>query len=126
MSMVEGSVPPYQGVPLSELLNDSAKKKKRGYVPLVTTLRLYAGWLLGWYLLLYAVGGYAATRSLPFSIPFVVELLPSPIVATIAFAVFAFLLLTSLHRALKLKAGAGVLFSLILIALVGLFWVNVQ
>ncbi len=69
------------------------------YYPVVDTLRLYAGWLLAWYFLIYAFGSYQSTRALPFRIPYLDDLFSSPIVLTFTFGAFLFLLLSALHRA---------------------------
>ena len=40
--------------------------KKAPYLPLIDTLRLYAGWLLAWYGLVFAIGAYQYRGILPF------------------------------------------------------------
>ncbi|MDD4319499.1 MAG: hypothetical protein PHW10_04210 [Candidatus Peribacteraceae bacterium] len=99
--------------------------RERTYAPLTDTFRLYAGWLLGWYFVLFAVGGYQRTRSLPFSVPFVDELLLSPVVVTVSFAVFLFLLATSLHRSTGRHAAHGLLFGLVGAIILAVFVMNV-
>ena len=81
------------------------KKKTRSesdvlYYPIVDTLRLYAGWLLAWYLLVYAFGAYQYTRDVSYRLPYVEALLPpfSPIVLQFSFGAFLFLLLSAFHR----------------------------
>ena len=93
--------------PLSELGSPA-----RAYYPILDTLRLYAGWLLAWYCLVYALGMYQHTRNLPFRIPYVEGLLLSPLVLSFAFATFLFLLFTGIQR------GKGKLSGIIL-AIVG-------
>ena len=61
------------------------KKKKaslnvKQYLPLIDTLRLYAGNLFAWYAIVMALGYYVHVRALPFSIPFVGGLFISSIV----------------------------------------------
>lgn len=68
------------------------------YYPFLDTLRLYAGWLLAWYVLVVALGAYQETKALPFQIPLVEGLWQSAIIIRAAFGVFLFLLFTSLHR----------------------------
>ena len=68
------------------------------YLPIAATLRLYAGWLLAYYAIVYAVGWYAQSRPLPFEIPYVRALLVSPLVLSFTFAAFLFLLMHSLYR----------------------------
>jgi len=77
------------------------KTSKKIYHPLVTTLRLYAGWLLAWYALFVAVGYYVRTRELPWDIPFVAAFAGSSLVFSFIAAIFFFLLLSTVQRALK-------------------------
>ncbi|MBI3332422.1 hypothetical protein HYZ99_05735 [Candidatus Peregrinibacteria bacterium] len=79
------------------------------YFPLLDTLRLYAGWLLSWYFLIFAFGSYAYLRELPWSIPLVSGLFQSPVIISFAFGAFLFLLLTELHRILGKGKWAGLL-----------------
>lgn len=72
--------------------------QKKVYLPIASTLRLYAGWLLAYYAIVYAVGWYAQSRPLPFEIPYVQALLVSPLVLSFTFAAFLFLLMHSLYR----------------------------
>jgi hypothetical protein len=81
------------------------------YYPLVSTLRLYAGWLLAWYGLFVALGFYTHVRTLPWYIPFVEGFYLSPLIFSFVVAIFLFLLLTSVHRALR----GGLFFGVILI-----------
>jgi hypothetical protein len=76
---------------------------KKVYLPIAATLRLYAGWLLAYYALVYAVGWYEHSRTLPFEIPYVEALILSPLVFSFTFAAFLFLIGHSLYRA----AGGG-------------------
>ena len=46
-----------------------SSKRAQGYHPLSDTLRLYAGWLFAWYVVIYALGWYQRTRALPFRMP---------------------------------------------------------
>jgi len=80
------------------------------YFPLLDTLRLYAGWLLAWYCLVYALGHYQYTRPLPFRIPFVEGLFLSPLVLSFTFAAYLFLLLSGIWK----TAGRGILKGLLL------------
>lgn len=81
------------------------------YLPITETLRLYAGWLLAWYLLVYALGAYQSTRQLPFRIPYVEAFLPgnSALVLTFALACFWFLLFTTLRQGLPKHWSVGFL-----------------
>jgi len=71
---------------------------KKIYHPLLSTLRLYAGWLLAWYGLFVALGYYSHVRTLPFNIPFVEAFFLSPLIFTFVVAIFLFLMLTSIKR----------------------------
>ncbi len=97
------------------------------YAPLSETLQLYAGWLLAWYLLVYALGAYQATRALPFRIPFVEALLPPYSSITLAFAVASFFLLLfhGVYTATGKKRLTGVLLAIIGIAALVLYQQNV-
>ncbi len=79
----------------------------RTYHPLTGTLRLYAGWLLAWYGLFVALGYYAYGRVLPFEIPFVEAFFISPLIFSFTVAIFLYLLLTTLHKALHGKLILG-------------------
>ena len=65
------------------------------YLPLHETLRLYAGWLMAWYCLVYALGSYQFFRPLPFRIPLVEGLFLSPLVRSFTLVAFLYLLLGS-------------------------------
>ncbi len=71
------------------------------YHPLASTLRLYAGWLLAWYGLFVALGYYAHTRALPWDLPFVEAFFVSPLIFSFTVAIFLFLMLGSIHRAVN-------------------------
>jgi len=83
------------------------------YFPLLDTLRLYAGWLLAWYCLVYALGSYQHARPLPFRIPFVEGLFLSPLVLSFTWGAYLFLLLTGLWKA----TGKGIIKGLIVTVL---------
>lgn len=70
------------------------------YFPLIDTLRLYAGWLLAWYCLVYALGNYQYARALPFRIPYVEGLFLSPLVLSFTLAAYLFLLFSSIWKIL--------------------------
>ncbi len=86
----------------------STKKKSVDYYPLTDTIRLYAGWLLAWYFLIYMFGAYQFTRALPVKISIVDDLFFSPLILHFAAAAFIFLLLSSVHRVLGRKILLGV------------------
>jgi len=86
---------------------------EKKYVPLLETLTLYAGWLLAWYCLVYALGYYQNTRDLPFRIPFVEGLFLSPLVLSFTLVVFIFLTLKSVKRII----GKGILSSFFLLCI---------
>lgn len=88
------------------------------YHPLFSTLRLYAGWLLAWYAFFVALGYYARVRALPWDIPFVSAFSSSGLVFTFVAGIFLFLLLSTLHRALKGSTLSGVFLSVVWVLLV--------
>lgn len=71
------------------------------YHPLVSTLRLYAGWLLAWYGVFIALGYYAHVRSFSWDIPFVEGFYLSSFIFSFIVAIFLFLLLDEIHRAIR-------------------------
>lgn len=85
----------------------------KSYYRIIETLRLYAGWLLAWYGLIYALGSYQHVRQLPFRIPYAQALFLSPLVLSFCFAAFLFLLLSTMHSiARKGKLIGFILYSL--------------
>ena len=83
------------------------------YFPLFDTVRLYAGWLLAWYGLVFALGGYQATKTLPFELPLVYGLAQSPLVLTFAFATFLLLLLSTISRQFRLHTALHVVLAIV-------------
>lgn len=92
--------------------------REAGYAPLTETIRLYAGWLLSWYILAYALGSYQLTRELPFQIPFVDGLILSPLVFSFTLGTFLYLLLTGINKWAK---GGYLLGSLLTVIGIGVF-----
>ncbi|MDO8649502.1 MAG: hypothetical protein Q7R81_07020 [Candidatus Peregrinibacteria bacterium] len=90
----------------------------RHYLPLLDTLRLYAGWLLAWYFIIYALGSYQYIRDLPFHMPYVEELFLSPVILQFSFAAFLFLLLSALQKKIRGSYVSGII---LLILGVGIF-----
>jgi hypothetical protein len=82
------------------------------YYPLVDTLRLYAGWLMAWYVLFVALGYYAYERELPFDIPIVEGFFFSPLIFRFISAMFIFLALSSFHKLLRGKLLSGIVLTL--------------
>ena len=80
---------------------------KEAYFPFLETLRLYAGWLLAWYALVYALGSYQFLKELPFRIPYAESLFLSPLVFSFTFAAYLFLLCTTLYIALHRNTYIG-------------------
>lgn len=68
------------------------------YIPLTQTLRLFAGWLMAWYGIIYLAGRYRADGRLPWDIPAIQGLSESPLVLRFAFAVFLFLMLSDIQK----------------------------
>ncbi|MDD4287256.1 MAG: hypothetical protein PHO20_05320, partial [Candidatus Peribacteraceae bacterium] len=94
--------------PKSQVLSPKSESPS-SYFPLLDTLRLYAGWLLAWYCLVYALGNYQHTRPLPFRMPFVEGLFLSPLVLSFTLVAYLFLLLTGIWKA----TGRGIVKGLI-------------
>lgn len=99
-------------------------KASPSYYPFLDTLRLYAGWLLAWYVLVIALGAYQETKELPFSIPLVEGLWQSPLLIRAVFGVFLFLLCTSLHRFFGSRKWVGGVLCLAGVFLFYVFLVN--
>ncbi len=100
-------------------------KKERLYFPLLDTIRLYAGWLMAWYLIIYALGYYQQSRGLPYSLSYIENLYQSPMVFSFTLAAFLFLLFTSIHRALKGGRFVGIVLTLLAIGAFLLYRKNV-
>jgi hypothetical protein len=83
------------------------------YVPLLDTVRLYAGWLLAWYIIFVAAGYYAFQRELPVEIPFVEGFFFSPLIFRFVTAMFLFLSLSSLHKLIHGKTLAAAAFTIV-------------
>lgn len=94
------------------------------YYPLIDTLRLYAGWLIAWYGLIFAVGAYQHRGVLPFHSELIAGLASSPIVLSSAFGVFFFLMLSSIHK----RISGGILKGIILTVVwtVGTVWFGIN
>ncbi len=112
---------------------DTEKKKaevkalatEHTYVPLIDTFRLFAGWLLAWYAIVYLLGSAQALKQLPFEIPFIEGLFLSPLILRLTFATYLFLLFTTMHKAWGKGTGKGMILTLIGLALYAFFHVNV-
>lgn len=99
--------------------------EERAYVPLVDTLRLFAGWLLAWYGLVFLLGDFQMHGHLPADLPLVEALFTSSIVLRFTFGTFLFLLLTSIHSWLGRGIGKGLILTVIGAFAFVLFHVNV-
>jgi hypothetical protein len=84
---------------------------------------LYAGWLLAWYALAYALGSYQWTRNLPFRIPLVEGLLLSPLVLSFTLATFLFLMFTEIHKASDKRANK---YALIIVGIIAFLFYRVN
>lgn len=100
-------------------------KNESLYLSLVATLRLYAGWLLGSYFTVFALEYYHRTGAISSTLPFIDELATSPTVLLFSFAVFLFLLLSSLCLALRGGWFLGTVFSLLGAFLIWIFSANI-
>lgn len=100
-------------------------KSSNSYFPLYETLRLYAGWLLAWYGIIYAIGAYQHVKDLPFRIPYAESLFLSPLVLSFTFASFVFLLCTTLSKALPVFRFKNILLFLTGTAIFMLYRMNI-
>ena len=89
------------------------------YHSLITTVRLYAAWLFAWYMIVFILGSYQATKNIPFGFSFIEGLYASFLVQSFAVATFLFLLCTSIIRTLKPDLSVKILISL---ATIAAFW----
>ncbi|MDD5075126.1 MAG: hypothetical protein PHO54_04590 [Candidatus Peribacteraceae bacterium] len=100
----EPSAVPASPLPNISVAKQEAKQKPKDtdkhYFPLIDTLRLYAGWLLAWYCIVFVLGSYQSSRSLPFRIPYLDGLFLSPLVLSFTLAAFLFLLMTGIWKLL--------------------------
>ncbi len=110
---------------IHEKKNRKSGTQTRVYFPLLDTLRLYAGWLLAWYCLVYAIGSYQFMRDLPVRIPYADSLFLSPLVLSFTFAAYLFLLLSGWYVSLGRKKLFAVVFLIIGIGLFLLYRMNV-
>ncbi|TSC79609.1 MAG: hypothetical protein G01um101425_540 [Candidatus Peregrinibacteria bacterium Gr01-1014_25] len=88
------------------------------YTPLIATARLYAGWLLAWYALVFVLGGYQATGLLPLDVSWLEGIYRSPLVLLCAAGTFLFLLLSDLRKLVGPGSLRSVMFVAIWIGLV--------
>lgn len=102
-----------------------ADKTAAGYVPLVETLRLYAGWLLAWYFLVLVIGSYQAAQRLPWKVPFVEGLFQSSSILNFSCAVFLFLLLSTVHAWMGKGTVKGIILIIVGFCLFVLFSANI-
>lgn len=103
--------------PVSATQPPVKKEAKKGiYHPILATLRLYAGWLLAWYGLFVALGYYTHVRTLPLDIPFVEAFFVSPLIFSFIVAIFFFLMLGALHRAMHGRILGGIALTIVGIA----------
>ena len=96
------------------------------YFPFIDTLRLYAGWLLAWYCIVYAIGSYQFMKELPFRIPYAESLFLSPLVLSFTFAAYLFLLLSGFYKSTGRKKLIGLISLIIGVVLFVLYRMNVQ
>lgn len=116
---------PVESMPWGAKAKPMQEAEAVSYVPLVETLRLFAGWLLAWYGLVYLLGGLQMKRSISQDIPFISALFSSGLVLRFSFATFVFLLLTSVHAWTGKGIAKGIALTLVGIALVIAFHLTV-
>lgn len=105
---------------------DSQPKLQKAYFPLYETLRLYAGWLLAWYCLVYAIGSYQYMKEVPFHFPYAESLFLSPLVLSFTFGAYLFLLLSGIYKYYSKNKLLGLGLFVIGIALFILYRMNVM
>ncbi|MFA5799452.1 MAG: hypothetical protein WC840_00660 [Candidatus Peribacteraceae bacterium] len=110
-SLPAGTLAPAAQVPSTN--TEHGTRNAERYFPLLSTIRLYAGWLLAWYALFVALGYYSHVRTLPWNVPFVEAFYLSPLIFTFVVAIFLFLMLTSLKRALGGGIFTGFIFTIL-------------
>lgn len=93
------------------------KQQQKIYYPFSETIRLYAGWLLAWYGLVYALAHFEQTRQPLPAIPYVAGLLYSPAIRSITVACFIYLLFQGIMNKYFTSTSIKFLFSLVGIAL---------
>lgn len=124
-STSDGTVPQHDaGSSEEQNLQPETYNLKPAYYPFLDTLRLYAGWLLGWYILVIALGAYQETNHLPFTIPLVEGLWQSVLIIRATFAVFLFLTFSSLYRFLGSRRWVGGGLGIVGVFLLYVFLVN--
>lgn len=100
------------------------EKEEKSYVPFVETLRLFAGWLLAWYGLVYLLGDFQLQNRIPEDLPYLGALFVSPIVLRFTFGTFLFLLLTAVHKLIGGGIGKGIGLTIVGVAVFVLFHLN--
>jgi hypothetical protein len=110
-----------------ERLAVSNDKEDHQYIPFIETMRLYAGWLLAWFSLIYILGAYQYSgNEIPFDIPLIRGLLFSKTVFMVTWGTFLFLLLTSLYRIWHIgNKKKGILLTTVWIVGMVFFGVNI-
>jgi len=100
------------------------KTKEKNYVPLVDTLRLFAGWLIAWYGLVYLLGDLQLHGGISPDTPYIEALFTSPLVLRFTVGTLLFLLCTSLHKWLKGGMGKGITLTVVGVFLFVVFHLN--
>ncbi len=138
--IVTADAPPPKAPPLTftpampwTTVDDGKEEKKAekamqaettAYVPFVETLRLFAGWLLAWYGMVYLLGDLTVQQKMPVYIPYLNALFESDLVLRFTFGTFLFLLLTTIHKAIGGGVGKGIAVTIVGVAVFVLFHLN--
>lgn len=109
----------------SKSVSAPKKSSQTAYFPFVDTMRLYAGWLIAWYTLVYAFGSFQHSRSLPYEIPYLEGLFLSPLVLSFTFGAFLFLMATGIWKILGKGWLLGIVLMMLGVAAFVLFRMNV-
>lgn len=99
--------------------------EETAYIPLVETLRLFAGWLLAWYGVVYLLGDLSMQQKMPIYVPYLEALFTSDLVLRFTFGTFLFLLFTTLHRVFGRGIGKGIALTILGVGLFIVFHLNV-
>ena len=83
-------------------------EEEANYLPLGSTLRLYAGWLLAWYAAVYVLGSLQQSGVAPWAPEFIANLYVSPLTLLFTCVTFLYLMLGTAHRAIGGGALKGI------------------
>ena len=121
--MDEETTPPIDA--FQETTTDKELDDQTEYYPLSDTIRLYAGWQLALYVMVYALGFYQLNEKVSFRVPYIDALFISPILLTATLGCFLFLACTEITRMFPNKTTLKIFVSLLFIVLFVFYRSNV-